>query len=73
MLFVMFYNSNLRQMIIAPSVDPEINSDEDILKYGVEAIHSETPNEYIPIFYNNLNAIQPERYAKASEKQNFKV
>ena len=65
MLFVMFYNSNLRQMIIAPSVDPEINSDEDI--------HSETPNEYIPIFYNNLNAIQPEIYAKASEKQNFKV
>ncbi|TRY79913.1 hypothetical protein TCAL_12808 [Tigriopus californicus] len=34
LLVVSFYTSNLRTNLIAPSLEPEINSHEDILKYG---------------------------------------
>lgn len=64
MLLIMFYHSNLRHMIIAPSVDPEINSDEDIFKYDIKTIHTDLPHEHLPIFYTGLKHKQPMMYDK---------
>ena len=36
----MFYNSNLRQALLVKEYDPEINSEEDIIKYNIETIYS---------------------------------
>ena len=43
--FVSFYNSNLRRHLIAPVLEPEINSDDDILKYNVPRILTDNPGE----------------------------
>ena len=66
MLLIMFYHSNLRKMIIAPSVDPEINSDKDIYKYDIKTIYTEVPHESLPIFYTDLMNKQPMMYDKVS-------
>ena len=46
-LCIMFYNCNLRQALLVKEYDPEINSEEDIIKYNIETIYSPSPEEYI--------------------------
>ena len=66
MFFVMFYNSNFRQYIVVPTYDPEINTDEDALKYGVTKIYADRPNERLDEFYSDINYTYPQLYEMVS-------
>ena len=69
MFFVMFYNSNFRQYIVVPTYDPEINTDEDALKYGVTKIYADRPNERLDIeFYSDINYTYPQLYEMVRTK-----
>ena len=69
MFFVMFYNSNFRQYIIVPTYDPEIRTDEDVLKYGITKIHTDRPQERLHHFYAEINYTYPQLYSMASHKK----
>ena len=62
----MFYSSNLRQQIIVPTFDPEINADADIFKHNVKAIHCGVPTSEIDLWYTGIMDGYPEWYARVS-------
>ena len=66
LVFIMFYGSNLRQQIILPAFDPEINADSDIFEHDVQAIHSGVPTSEIDAWYANIQVNYPEWYARVS-------
>ena len=68
LLFITFYSSNLRQQIIIPRFDPDINSDADIIKHNVAAIHVGIPNEQLGHYYTHVMNGYSELYARVSVK-----
>ena len=65
MLFIMFYLSDLRKNLIAPTYQPEINTDEDVLTYDVEVIYTDAPQEMLSDYYNEMAERTPELFHKA--------
>ena len=64
LVFIMFYSSNLRQQIIVPTFQPEINSDDDIVKYNVESIHLTVPPNQKYAFFEWVNDSLPHIYER---------
>ena len=71
MLFVMFYSSDLRKNLIAPTFEPEINTDDDLLKYDVETVYTDTPNEEISTYYDKMRRRRPDLYKKVRDNFYF--
>ena len=67
MFFIMFYNSNLRQFLILPTYQPEINNDEDLLDLGIKTIYTDTPHEWMHDYFGQYEVNRPELYFKVSD------
>ena len=54
LFIIMFYTANLRKHLIVPIFEPEINSDDDVLKQDIKTIFTDSPHEDLPIDYYYL-------------------
>ena len=59
---IMFYSSNLRQQLVAPRYEPEVNNEQDILDQGYEKIYVWTADKDIAVQYHDINLRFPKHY-----------
>ena len=69
MFFIMFYQSDYRANLIVPEYDFEINSDDDIGRFGIERVYVMIPHEFIPLYYKPLNVSNPSLYKKVQTEK----
>ena len=58
----MFYNSNLRQYLVLPNYDSEINHNADIFAENIETIYTVVPQAYVRAYHGTLD--NPELFSK---------
>ena len=66
--FIMFYNSNLRQTLVAPTFEFEINGDEDIYNHDIKIIYTDLPESIISYEFSGLEKTMPDMYAKVCKQ-----
>ena len=66
---IMFYSSNLRQQLLAPRYEPEVNNKQDILDQGYNKIYTWHGNEKIPLLFHDIKIKFPKHYEMVSKNQ----
>ena len=59
---IMFYSSNLRQQLVAPRYEPEVNNEQDILDQRYNKIYTWNGDNEISILYQPVMLRFPKHY-----------
>ena len=71
--FVMVYSSNLRQLLVVPKYEPEVNNEQDILDQGYKNIYTWEGDEMLPVYFFDMLLRFPNHYKMVGKTVSLEI
>ena len=71
--FILFYSSNLRFHYSVPRLEPEINSNDDVMKHKVEPVYIPMDDKMKSQYFQGLETNNPDIFKKVTSLSNIVI